>query len=99
MQRDLDPLLSAERELGRATKVAARAARIEEEEEEEEEGKEGEEGRPRPLSKPLSPPTLLAAPPRRLTEAEQSRLRRGERVVATVLSQFPMPKQQQQVGR
>ena len=101
MQGDLDPLLSTERELERATKVAARAAKMEEEEEEEEEGareKEGPSGggnAPAPSRPPLIPPCLLAAPPRRLTEAEQNRLRRGERVVATVLSQFPLPKQQQ----
>lgn len=92
MQGDLDPLLSAERELERATKVAARAAKMEEGEEKEER-EEGASG------KPLIPPSLLAAPPRRLTEAEQNRLRRGERVVATVLSMFPLPTQQQQVGR
>jgi mediator of RNA polymerase II transcription subunit 6 len=93
MQSDLDPLVSTERELERATKVAARAAKMEEEEEEE----GGEGGAPSSSSrkKPLIPPSLLAAPPRRLTEAERDRLRRGERVVATVLSQFPLPKQQQ----
>jgi hypothetical protein len=101
MQGDLDPLLSTERELERATKVASRAAKIEEEEEGERKGREEAAGAsggdaPRSSAKPLIPLALLAAPPRRLTEAEQNRLRRGERVVATVLSQFPMPKQQQQ---
>ena len=108
MQGDLDPLLSAERELERATKVAARAAKLEEEEEKEqaeenEREKEAANGggggnapAPSKAKPPLIPPCLLAAPPRRLTESEQNRLRRGERVVATVLSQFPLPKQQQQ---
>ena len=97
MQADLDPLLAAERELERATKVAARAAKMEEEEEEQKaEGNGGGGGGKAPSSskkKNLIPPCLLAAPPRRLTEAEKERLRRGERVVATVLSQFPLPKQ------
>ena len=92
---------TASQELERATKVASRAAKIEEEEEGERKGREEAAGAsggdaPRSSAKPLIPLALLAAPPRRLTEAEQNRLRRGERVVATVLSQFPMPKQQQQ---
>lgn len=100
MQRDLDPLVAAERELERATRVAARAlarvhetraeAAAKEEEQRQEEGEREKTPLPPP---PRIPPSLLAAPPRRLTEAERERLRRGERIVATVLSsQFPMPR-------